>query len=475
MNKKYTTILLATILPLILIIIIIVASLYNINITTSQGGNSSGTEVPTAEFTQRLKASKSDFDKSMTLFKAKDYINSKKMFEAVVIEDKQNYTEAQARIAECVNYISKDYISKVKELLNKTHYTKAQQVISEALNIIPNDIELTALMDEAKKASENPVVYKGKIYHVFFHSLIVYPELCFTGDSMTQGYNDWMTTVREFKLMIEEMYQRGYTLVDLRELFKKDASGKMLRQDLYLPEGQKPLVISVDDMSYYKYMEKDGFAKRLVLDGKGELASLINTPKGEEIVSPDGDVVPILNNFVALNPDFSYKGAKGTLALTGYEGILGYRTNHDNPSWEEEKESVIPIVNKLKETGWAFASHSYTHRRTFAEGTITLDFLKYDTQRWKAEVGSILGATNIYISPFGAEFSQKDARFRYIVDQGFDVYCGVGARAYFELHKDNAYMERIDLDGYKMIHSPNVLKDLFNVEKILDPARPSFK
>ena len=27
------------------------------------------------------------------------------------------------------------------------------------------------------------------------------------------------------------------------------------------------------------------------------------------------------------DPDFSYRGAKGTIALTGYDGILGYRTD----------------------------------------------------------------------------------------------------------------------------------------------------
>ncbi len=437
MNKKFVTILLTTLFPLALIIIITVASFYNKSITTSiSEPNLSIIAEATAKISQKLV----DSETAVKKLKAKN-----------------------------------DYLMQAQELVDKTHYQKAQQVLSEALDIIPNDTELISLMDKAKKASDNPVIYKGKIYHVFFHSLIVYPELCFTGDSMSQGYNDWMTTEREFKLMIEEMYQRGYTLVDLRELFKKDASGKMVKQDLYLPEGQKPLVISVDDMSYYKYMEKDGFAKKLVLDDKGNLASLINTPEGKEIVSPDGDVVPILNNFVSLNPDFSYKGAKGTLALTGYEGILGYRTNYENPLCQKEKESAIPIVNKLKETGWAFASHSYTHRSTFKDGTITLSFLQYDTQRWKNEVESILGPTNLYISPFGATFPIKDARYRYIVEQGFNVYCGVGASPYYELYKDSVYMERIDLDGYKMVHNPHVMKDLFDVSKVYDPARPISK
>ncbi len=371
--------------------------------------------------------------------------------------------------------LRKDIISNIENLIENTHYKMANLLLDKTLKDYPADKELLAIKDRAGSLEKQLVIYKGPVYHVFFHSLIVYPELCFTGDSMEQGYNDWMTTVREFKMMIQEMYDRGYTLIDLRDVFKTDSSGKMYKQDIYLPKGQKPLIISVDDMSYYKYMENDGFAKRLVLDQEGKLASLVKTPQGNEIVSPDGDVVPILNNFADQYPDFSFKGARGTLALTGYEGILGYRTNHDNSAWQTEKESVMPVIQKLKETGWAFASHSYTHRRTFSEGTVTLDFVKDDTRRWKAEVGSIVGETNLYISPFGATFKQSDARMRYIVSQGFNVYCGVGPKPEYILYKDNAYMERIDLDGYKMFHKPECMKELFDAAKVLDPVRPAFK
>lgn len=391
------------------------------------------------------------------------------------IANKESENSKANEISTSDSALRKDIISNIEKLIENTHYKMANLLLDKALKDYPADKELLAVKDRAGSLEKQLVIYKGPVYHVFFHSLIVYPELCFTGDSMEQGYNDWMTTVREFQMMIQEMYDRGYTLVDLRDVFKTDSSGKIYKQDIYLPKGQRPLIISVDDMSYYKYMENDGFAKRLVLDQDGKLASLVKTPQGNEIVSPDGDVVPIINNFADQYPDFSFNGAKGTLALTGYEGILGYRTNHDNSAWQTEKESVMPVIQKLKETGWAFASHSYTHRRTFSEGTVTLDFLKYDTKRWKDEVGSIVGETNLYISPFGATFKQSDARMRYIVSQGFNVYCGVGPKPEYILYKDNAYMERIDLDGYKMFHKPECMKELFDAAKILDPVRPAFK
>ena len=41
----------------------------------------------------------------------------------------------------------------------------------------------------------------------------------------------------------------------------------------------------------------------------------------------DYDMVPLIDRFVEEHPDFSYHGHKGIIALTGYNGILGYRTD----------------------------------------------------------------------------------------------------------------------------------------------------
>ena len=39
--------------------------------------------------------------------------------------------------------------------------------------------------------------------------------------------------------------------------------------------------------------------------------------------------VPILNKFIEEHPDFVYKNARPTLCLSGYNGILGYRTSQN--------------------------------------------------------------------------------------------------------------------------------------------------
>ena len=52
-------------------------------------------------------------------------------------------------------------------------------------------------------APTNLVDYTGPIEHVFVHPLVVYPELAFDGDAQSKGMDDYMTTVDEFRTMLE--------------------------------------------------------------------------------------------------------------------------------------------------------------------------------------------------------------------------------------------------------------------------------
>jgi hypothetical protein len=135
--------------------------------------------------------------------------------------------------------------------------------------------------------------------------------------------------------------------------------------------------------------------------------------------------------FVKDHPDFSFNGAKGIIAVTGFEGVLGYRTNLKDKRGDSERKEVVPVVEALKKTGWTFASHSYSHNQVFLRKTITKDFLDNDILRWKKEVEPVVGQTNIFIGPFGQVFSENDPRRKQLLDAGFTVLYGVGRK---ELH-----------------------------------------
>ncbi len=319
-------------------------------------------------------------------------------------------------------------------------------------NIPPQPEDIEALPESGTS------LYTGPIPHIFFHSLIIYPE---QADSFS-GYDDYMITRDQFNIILEQLYNQNYILIDSRILYSIKTDGTLAKKNLYLPEGKKPLVLSIDDLSYYNYMKNDGFANKLVLDG-GKIKTEVITPEGETIITRDGDVVPIIDGFVEQHPDFSWQGAKGIIALTGYEGILGYDTHLDGERGEMEISLVKPIVQALKNTGWIFASHSYSHGASFRLGTISEDGLANDINNWSQGVGSIVGDTNIFIGPFGQIFQENNSRRSQLIEAGFPILYGVGLNHYLAYFNNHLVMDRIDIDGYRLKNNPNKLKSLLGL------------
>ena len=294
------------------------------------------------------------------------------------------------------------------------------------------------------------VAWDGIVEHLFFHPVVAYPELAFDGDSQANGIDDWMVTVEEYNRILQSVYDNGYILVDINDVWSEttgeDGQPRMVRNTLYLPEGKKPLIISYDDVNYYDYMLKDGFTYKLILGEDGLLWSWGKDPQGNEVVSQDLDALTILDKFVREHPDFSPFGAKGSLSLTGYQGILGYRTNTDTKDWDEakeavrqqEREAVKPIIAELKRTGWTFGSHTWGHINL---SNHSVESVKEDTQRWLDEVGSLVGPTTILYYPHGArpdggDWQQTGPVFQYLQSQGFRVFASVGIESFSYIKKD---------------------------------------
>ena len=315
--------------------------------------------------------------------------------------------------------------------------------------------------------------WTGGIEHIFFHPLVAYPQLAFDGDSLSQGYDDWFVTVDEFKKILDSLYAKGYILVDINALIDTSAappssgtSIKVTRARLMLPDGKKPLVLSVDDLNYYDYMRKNGDNYKLVLDQNGDVAAYSKDPLGNEVISRDNEIIPIVDNFVSQHPDFSLNGAKGTICETGYEGVLGYRTDLlDSPTYARDKADAMAVVARLKATGWNFASHGYFHRHM--NGISYSSFVE-DTDRWLKEVAPIIGQTQVFVYPFGEFVDSDTTKFAYLEKKGFRIYCGVGIKIYNRWAADHLYMDRADIDGYAMRNHKADISRFFDPDAVLD-------
>lgn len=368
-------------------------------------------------------------------------------------------------------------LAEAAELARGYYYEEALALLQDIPEEFAQNEEVLSAAAEYTEGLDSFVPYDQPVRHIFFHSLIVDTSLAFDGDYMENGYNYWMTTVDEFRKILDELYANQYILIDIHELAEEqtDDNGNVTFTAVQplVPEGKIPLVLSVDDVSYYDYMEHDGFSKKLVLDENGDVKNLYIAPDGTESIG-DYDVMPILDSFVKEHPDFSLRGVKGIIAATGYEGTLGYRINDmESPTLEEDRAMVRTIADRLKETGWTFASHGYGHKHT---ASISYDTLTADTQRWKREIAEYTGDTDVYIYPYGEEIDYPSQKLTYLQSEGFRYFCGVwAAKSFVSVQDTYVRQTRCNLDGFTMITRPESIADLIDASKIVDPERPELK
>ena len=363
--------------------------------------------------------------------------------------------------------------------------------------------ELNAKITEYRAADAKLVSYPrmNEITHVFFHTLVVDEARCFDGDYREKGYNLYMTTVEEFNQILESMYERGYVLVSPYDVAYEvtDESGTHFTYgDIRLPAGKIPFVMSQDDVNYYGYMigdedpqlERpavanaggDGFAHKIIIGEDGYPTCEYYDADGNLLVG-SYDLVPILEDFIQKHPDFSYKGARAILGMTGYEGVFGYRTKPGHKdflgeeAYQKEVEQAKEVAQCLRDHGWILASHTYGHPSL---GQVSVERVATDTKKWEDTVESIIGDCDIILYPNGSDvagiekYTMDNEKFKILYDSGLRYFYNVdSAVSWCQLGDDYFRGGRRNLDGYRMYNSPGRLEDLFDAKAIFSKARPT--
>ena len=322
------------------------------------------------------------------------------------------------------------------------------------------------------------------IPHVFFHSLIN-DDRAFNADLVgadrVRQNNAAMTTTVEFDAMINQMYDAGYVMVSLDDMCIKttDENGVVHVQknnNLMLPPDKKAFVLSIDDLSYYHSygIGTQGYATKMIVDENGKPKCVYTDENGNTSVG-DYDVVPRMDTFIEQHPDFSYRGARGTVAMTGYNGVFGYRTNnyykdindphldldqiqwlqeHPDFDWEQDCKDAKAVADAMKAEGWTFASHTYGHLNA---GTCDVSHLAADHERWKTVNEPILGKTDKIIFAFGADigivgaYTDSNEKYQYFKNEGFTIFCNVdGNIGWTEFGDTFMRTGRVALDGFTM-------------------------
>ena len=362
---------------------------------------------------------------------------------------------------------------------------------------------LDARIAEYQEAESKLISYPkmSEITHVFFHTLVVDEARAFDGDYREKGYNLYMTTVNEFIQIMESMYERGYVLVSPYDVAYEvtDESGTHFTYgDIRLPAGKTPFVMSQDDVNYYGYMigdedpklerpavanaNGDGFAHKIVIGEDGYPTCEYYDAAGN-LLTGSYDLVPILEDFIQKHPDFSYRGARAILGMTGYEGVFGYRTKPGHKdflgeeAYQKEVEQAREVAQCLRDHGWILASHTYGHPSL---GQVSVDKVATDTQKWEDTVESIIGDCDIILYPNGSDvagiekYTMSNEKFKILYDSGLRYFYNVDSAVSWCQLGDNYFRGgRRNLDGYRMYNSPGRLEDLFDAKAVFSSARPT--
>lgn len=373
-----------------------------------------------------------------------------------------------------------DYLGAI-ELLNS--FTGSQ---ADYPQIAEKIAQYTQLQDQLQ-AWDDP----SKVASLSFQILIADTARAFNYDGYGSSFNRNYITTEEFGKILQSLYDNNYILVHMSDFLSAttDASGKTVyaAKTMYLPKGKKPLMITQTNVNYSLYIvdgdgdgvpDKDGggFANKLVVGADGKISAEYIDKDGNTLTGAY-DLVPILDAFVESHPDFSYRGAKATLAVSGSNGLFGYRTTAQDK--QEDGETVYnkavqnakAVVSALRADGYDFACYTYDN---VAYGEYTASQIKEDLDLWLQEVSPLLGETDLFVFALQSELTNFSGdEFKVLQNAGFRRFVGFSddGQPWVTLSDGYVRQGRVLVTGYNMAYNAGWFSGLFDAASILDPSR----
>lgn len=397
--------------------------------------------------------------------------------ESVAKEEMDSQVDALINEAEILA-MGCDYEGAINKLKTFTGDTSDYPVIADQLKKYNASLSELVVWDDP-----------SKVLNLSFQLLIADPSRAFANATYGASFNKNFITTDEFSKIIQQLYDNNYILVSL-----DDITDGVNTFSLKLPKDKKPLILTQTQVNYYTYMidsDNDflpdaggsGFASKMVLDANGNLACEMVDASGQ-VVTGAYDMVPILEAFIETHPDFSYKGARAILAVTGYDGLFGYRTSNkamkrlSDEEYTNEVNGATAITEALRNAGYEIACYTYEN---IPYGGCEIDKLKYDLEQWRMEVSPILGvvdtlvfAQNSDIAPSSSVYSGE--KFDAISQQGFTRYLGFANGApWYDIQANYFRMGRTLVTGSNLINHADWFEGILDAVAILDANRGSLE
>lgn len=408
--------------------------------------------------------------------------------EAEISASESQVSEAQRLEAE-----AQSLLSKAAAMAAGYDYEGAINLLNSFSGDATKFPDIDARKSEYAMAQSQLVAHNdpSEVVNLSFHVLIADPQRAFKDDEYGGKYNKNFVTIDEFHQILIQLYENDFVLVDMDSFIAETATGDSVTYEtktLYLPDGKKPVMITETLVNYFRYMvdgngdgEPDagggGFASRLVLDGNGDVKAELVNADGTTTVG-NYDLVPILNAFIEDHPDFSYQGARATLAVCGYDGIFGYRTNKDVIStkgqdyYNNQVAGAQEVVEALRADGYEIACYSYEN---IGYDNINADSIKADINKWNDEVESIIGNVDTLVYAQGSDISTtgsySGSKYTVLYDEGFRYFITSGTSPSTNVAGDYVRQVRLMVTGTLMANSASTYSSYFDAKSLLNSNR----
>ena len=332
----------------------------------------------------------------------------------------------------------------------------------------------------------------SSIANLSFHVLMADPSRAcnkdVSGAELSGSYNKNFVSVEEFSRILNQLYAANYVLVDfdsfITSVTSVDGNSSFFSKSIYLPQGKKPIMITETMVNYFEYMvdpDKDGkldgtghgFANKLVVDASGEIKASYVDSNGQTLVG-NYDLVPVLEAFIQEHPDFSYQGARAILAVTGSEGVFGYRTNTSYVArfgqafYDNEVVEAKKVVEALRDKGYTIASYTYSNQDYRKQNTLQI---QAEIKNWNDQVVPILGQVDTIVFARASDIeAYSGTTFDVLYNDGLRFFLNSGSSPRVDVNTTFIRQTRLMVTGESMAWYSSQFSNYFDCNVVLDVA-----
>lgn len=407
--------------------------------------------------------------------------------------------QQQASAADAAEVEFKRTMAQVESLVTGYDYQGAIDLLNEYLNGYNgsnNTFREQAVAKQAALVNEQNQLVELKdvttIPNLSFHVLMAdASRACnkdVSGADMAGLYNKNFVSVEEFSRILNQLYSSNYVLVDFDSFVYKatgvDGNDEFGAKSIYLPQGKKPVMITETMVNYFEYMvdpDKDGtldgtghgFANKLVLDENGDIKAAYVDANGQSLVG-NYDLVPVLESFIQEHPDFVYQGARAILAVSGTEGVFGYRTNTSYVSrfgqafYDNEVIEAKKVVAALREKGYTIASYTYSNQ---AYRSMTTLQIQAEVTNWTNQITPVLGEVDTMVFARASDIeSYSGTTFDVLYNSGIRYFLNSGSSPRVDINKTFVRQTRLMVTGETLAWYSSQFTSYFDSNVVLDVA-----